>query len=74
MKKNKPITRVQIKNTDPEYWEKVLESHGLGKNIKYTDSSDEASDSNPMTVEEMQKKLTVLPIEPRFAREEQAEE
>lgn len=25
------ITKPDTKNADPEYWEKVLESHGLGE-------------------------------------------
>jgi hypothetical protein len=40
------INKPDVTNTDPEYWEGVLESHGLGVNPK----PEETEEAEPMFV------------------------
>lgn len=40
----KKITKPDVKNEDPRYWEKVLDSHGLGKTRLGLDESEETEE------------------------------
>lgn len=49
-----PITNPDITNEDPEYWEKVLESHGLGDQSRGEHLLEDDYESEEEIVEEIQ--------------------
>lgn len=47
----KRIVNPDVKNEDPEYWERVLESHGLG--IRQLKLSEDDVDENTVSLDEL---------------------
>lgn len=47
----RPIRKPNVENTDPEYWEGVLESHGLG--IRQLGLQEEPEETDNGTLEEL---------------------
>ena len=52
----KRITKPDTKNEDPQYWEEVLESHGLG--IRHLQLEEVVIDEYELTPEELEHKLS----------------